>query len=58
MLNIFYILNKYSSFREETIKFFLGVILPVVTRFQKGILFSSRMINEILLSSSLSNPDL
>jgi hypothetical protein len=48
MLNIFYILNKYSQFRPETVSFFMDYLLPVSTRHPKLILFSGKIVHDIL----------
>jgi len=48
MLNIFYILNKYSQFRPETVSFFMDYLLPVTTRLPKLILFSAKIVYDIL----------
>jgi hypothetical protein len=50
MLNISYILNKYSSQnkRKETIGFFMDYLLPVSIRLPKQILFAVKIVHEVL----------
>ncbi len=50
MINIMYILCKYSQRKQENILFFFLKIYPVALRFPKGILFSCRLVNDIFLS--------
>jgi len=54
-LNIFHLLTKYSAQRLETMNFFIDVLLPVTTKFQRGILFSCRIIGENLLRGGFDN---
>lgn len=48
MLNISYILNKYSQSRLETVSFFLDYLLPVSLRLPKLILFSARIVYDVV----------
>jgi hypothetical protein len=53
MLNIFHILAKYSSSRNESIVFLLELLLPVSIRFPKGILFSCKILSEAIFNRPL-----
>jgi len=47
MINIMYLLCKYSMKKLDNIPVFIGRFLPVALRFPKGLLFSCRLINDI-----------
>ena len=57
MLNIFHILAKYSGSRIDSIIFLLELLLPSTIRFPKGILFSCKILSEVLNSRQALDAD-
>ena len=53
MINIIYILCKYSQRKLDYIAFCFNKLLSVALRFPKGIMFSGRLVGDIMV-----NPDL
>jgi hypothetical protein len=54
MINIIYILCKYSQRKLDYIAFYFNKLLSVALRFPKGILFSARLVADISLNTDLS----
>jgi hypothetical protein len=54
MINIIYILCKYSQRKLDYMAFYFNKLLTVAHRFPKGILFSARLVTDIITNSELS----